>query len=227
MRPPSGGELLDDLTADPSRVALSLENIARSNRWFGGRTAVTGALGRLLARHPGGTRFTLLDVGTGTGDLPRAVMAWGRRHDLEFRAIGLERHPVAARLAHLGGLATVLGTGEALPLATRSVDFVLVSQVAHHLDAAALNRLLSECDRVARRGVLVSDLRRSRLAVWLYRIGARLLRFDRDTRIDGVRSIRRGFNAAELRAAMTRAGVRGEVNRYPLFRFVAAWEPAG
>ncbi len=226
-RPAAGGELLDDLTADPARVALSLENIARSNRWFGGQSAVVDALDLLLAREPVGRTLTLLDVGTGAGDLPRAAVAWGRAHGIAIRPLGLERHPVAARLARAAGLATILASGESLPLRPRSVDLVLVSQVAHHLEPAALEVLMRECDRVARRTVIVADLRRSIVAGGLFWIGSRLLGFDASTRTDGQLSIRRGFSAAELRQALTRAGVQGRVWRHPMFRLVAAWQPAG
>jgi SAM-dependent methyltransferase len=226
VRPASGGELLDDIHADPTSVALSLANIARANWWFGGRSAVTATLGRLLAGAPSGSRFTLLDVGTGTGDLPRAVLSWGRARGYVFQAIGIERHPVAARLAHRGGLATILATGEQMPLAAGSVDLVLLSQVAHHFEPAPLERLLRECDRVAARGVIVSDLRRSVLAERLYWIGSRLLGFDPVTKADGLVSIRRGFDAAELRHALEGAGVKGSIRRHPLFRLVASWQPA-
>ncbi|MEP6474040.1 MAG: methyltransferase domain-containing protein [Gemmatimonadota bacterium] len=227
QRPPVGGELLDDLTADPAQVALSLKNIVRSNRWFGGRSAVVDALRQLLAKEPAGRTLTLLDVGTGAGDLPRAAVAWARAHGIEIRPLGLERHPVAARLARSAGLTTMLASGESLPLRARSVDLVLVSQVAHHLEPAALELLMRECDRVARRAVIVADLRRSVVAGGLFWIGSRLLGFDPSTQADGQLSIRRGFSAAELRGALTRAGVQGRVWRHPMFRLVAAWQPAG
>jgi ubiquinone/menaquinone biosynthesis C-methylase UbiE len=226
-RPPAGDELLDDLAADPAKVALSLRNIARSNRWFGGRWAVSDALASVLHGRAPGTSLSLLDVGTGLGDLPRAAVAWGRRHGFEVRPVGLERHPAAARLAAASGLPTLLGCGAALPLRPRSVDLVMVSQVAHHLEPAALDGLLRECDRVARLAVIVTDLRRSRVAEIAFRIGSRLLGFDPATRSDGVRSIRRGFSAPELHQALAQAGIRGRVWHQPMFRLVAAWQPAG
>ncbi len=105
------------------------------------------------------------------------------------------------------------------------MDVVLVSQVAHHLEPAALIALLRECDRVARQAVIVSDLRRSALAQLAFRVGARLLRFDPATRSDGLLSIRRGFSAGELRNSLRVADLRGRVWRSPGFRLVAAWRP--
>jgi hypothetical protein len=106
------------------------------------------------------------------------------------------------------------------------VDVVLVSQVAHHLEPGALSALLRECDRVARRAVIISDLRRSALALVAFWIGSRLLRFDQATKCDGLRSIRRGFSPAELEESLRGAGLTGRVWRRPGFRLIAAWWPA-
>jgi 2-polyprenyl-3-methyl-5-hydroxy-6-metoxy-1,4-benzoquinol methylase len=106
------------------------------------------------------------------------------------------------------------------------VDIVLVSQVVHHLDAPSAVRLLRTCDRLARRAVIVADLRRGvlgRLAFWL---GARALRFDPVTVADGITSIRRGYTKRELGRLLAEAGVRGSVARRPGYRLVAVWRPS-
>jgi hypothetical protein len=106
------------------------------------------------------------------------------------------------------------------------VDLVLVSQVLHHLAPASAVRLLRDCDRLARIGVVVADLRRARLAGTLFRLGGRLLRFDPVTLVDGVTSIQRGYEIGELRTLLGRAGVRGRVARRPGYRLVATWRPS-
>lgn len=218
----AGHELLDEPTADPTRVTTSLRNIVRANRWFGGTWAALYGIDRVLGRHAPGSA-SLLDIGTGAGDLPRAASRRSRRRGTALRTIGLERHPAAARLARGEALDLVLGCASALPFAAASVDVVLISQVLHHLDAASAASLLAAADRIARRGVVVADLRRSRVARMLFGIGARMLRFDRDTLIDGLTSIRRGYAAAELRDLCAAAGVRASVEMRPGFRVVAWW----
>jgi len=225
-RPPAGLELLDDPAADPSTVRRSLRDIARANRWFGGRWAFRNALDRMLGSPVAGSTLTLLDVGTGAGDLPRAAETWAAQRGCRLTAFGVELHPVAARLALESGLRMLRASGAVLPLRSQSVDVVLVSQVAHHLEAAELTALLRECDRVARRAVIVSDLRRSLMARAAFWIGSRLLRFDRATRTDGLLSIRRGFSVAELKESLHRADLHGSVWRRPGFRLVAAWRPS-
>jgi SAM-dependent methyltransferase len=223
---PVGRELLDDPGADPRVVARSLRNISRSNRWFGGASAVRHGLTRVLAGVPRGAELTLLDLGTGAGDLPRAAVAWAGRMGIRLRPVGLELSPVAAGLARAAGVPCAVGCAGHPPLRDKSVDLVLASQLVHHLAPESAVRLLRTCDRLARIGVIVADLRRGRLAPLAFWVGARALGFDRYTVADGITSIRRGYTANELRALLAQAGVQGRVVRRPMYRLVATWRPA-
>jgi 2-polyprenyl-3-methyl-5-hydroxy-6-metoxy-1,4-benzoquinol methylase len=220
---PIGSELLDDPGADPVIVAESLRNIARANRWFGGAAAVRYGLSRTLGDVPPGQRVALLDVGTGLGDLPRTAMQWGARRGIEIVPAGLELNRAAAALADRNGVPTIVACAGTPPIRDKSVDVVLVSQVAHHLSPDSIVHLFRTCDRMARRAVIIADLRRHSLAAPSFWFGARLLGFDAVTLTDGVTSIRRGFSRRELLDLLERAGVRGRVNQRRGFRLVATW----
>jgi 2-polyprenyl-3-methyl-5-hydroxy-6-metoxy-1,4-benzoquinol methylase len=220
---PVGTELLDDPGADPAAVTESLRNIARANRWFGGTAAVLHGMSRILAGIPRGTSLTLLDLGTGGGDLPLATARRAARRGIRVRPLGLERSRVAARLACAAGVPCAVACAGAPPFRQKSVDVVLVSQVIHHLEAGSAMRLLRTCDRLARLGVVVSDLRRGRLAPLAFRIGAGAFRFDPYTLSDGLTSIQRGYTPAELRDLLRAAGIRGTVSCRPGYRLVATW----
>ena len=222
---PVGTELLDDPAADAGSVAESLRHIARANRWFGGTGAMLRGLGTALADVPSGARLTLLDLGTGLGDLPLAAARHAARRGITIEAFGLEVSPVAARLARERGVAVVRGDIGALPLAPRSVDIVLLSQVAHHFAPDSIVDILRACDRLARRAVIVADLRRSGVALAGFAVAARLMGFDALTRADGRTSIRRGFARAELESLLHRAGVDAVTCRSPGWRLVAVWRP--
>jgi len=220
-----GRELLDDPHADPAAVRAQLADIARLNRLFGGTRAVVAALEPILRRADHRGAWTLLDVGTGCGDIPHAVAAAARRHGIELRTVGLERIPEAARLARAAGLRAVIGDGNALPFPPRSVDIVLTSQVLHHLPRPTAIRWIAALDALARRAVVVADLQRSRWAmagVWL---AAAALGMDRSTRKDAVLSLRRGYKKEEMEELCTAAGVSAKVSGHRWARLVAVWEP--
>jgi SAM-dependent methyltransferase len=220
-----GTELLDDPEANPAAVAESLHNIARANRWFGGAAAVRYGLRRTLGNVPPGSSLSLLDLGTGLGDLPGAAVRWAAGRGIRMAPVGIELHRIAAALARGAGVPTVLACAGAPPIRDKSVDVVLVSQVAHHLTAASVVQLLRTCDRLARRAVIVADLRRDPMAVAAFWCGARFLGFDPVTIADGMTSIRRGFSPKELRTLISRAGIEGRVDQRPGFRLVATWQP--
>jgi len=221
---PPGDELLDHPDADPGSVCESLHHIARANRWFGGWWAVRRGLARVCAGIPHGTTLTLLDLGTGSGDLPDLASRWAASHGWRLRPMGLERHRAAARLARGHGIPTLLAAVPEIPARTASVDFVLASQLLHHLAPAAIADLCREASRVARRGVIVADLRRSPLALAGFWAGSRLLGFDRSTRADGLTSVQRGFTRKLLSAHLAAAGADARVECTPGFRLVATWK---
>jgi len=221
---PLGTELLDDPAADPATVARSLGDLVRANWWFGGRAAALWGIDRLLRDVPRDRAVLLLDVGTGTGDLPSAAIRRAARDGRTLRAIGLERSPVAAALTARRGLPVVLACAGRMPVRAGAVDIVLISQVAHHLSADAAVDLFRTASGVARIGVVVADLRRSEMAVRAFRIGSAALGFDAVTRADGITSVRRGYLPGELAALAARAGHSAEVRRRPGFRLVATWQ---
>ena len=217
-------ELLDDPAADGAAVVASLRDVARANRFLGGAAAPLRRLDELLGSAAAGSALTLLDVGTGDGDLPRAARARAAGRGLSLRLLAVERHPAAARHAARGGdVAVSLAEAAALPFASRSVDLVLCSQLLHHFQGAALTAVVAELARVARLGVVIAELRPSRFAAVGLWLASYPLRFQPVSRRDGVTSVMRGFTAEALRRACAEAGVRAEVRTHPMFRVTAAW----
>jgi SAM-dependent methyltransferase len=223
-----GRELFDDPAADGATVLASLRDIARANRLFGGAAAAVARLDEFFRAAARGTTLTLLDVGTGEGDIPRAARRRAARRGIQLRLLGLERHAAAARRAARGGqLAAVRADARTLPFATHSVDLVLCSQLLHHFGDAALIAVVTELARVARLGVVVADLRPSRLAAMGIWLASFPLAFHPVSRHDGVLSVLRGFTAPALRRACAAAGVDAEVRTHPIGRVTAAWRTAG
>lgn len=218
---PTGIELLDDPFADDAQVRESLRHIARANRWFGGASAVRWAVTRMLPGVCAGKTLTMLDVGAGAGDLARVAQSAARSRGVELRVVCLDRHPAAARVAAAAGCDAVAADAGALPFGNRSVDLVLLSQLVHHFGSESAVMLLRESARVARRGVIVADLRPSRVAAALFGPAARALGFDRITVHDGLTSLRRAYSPEALGTLMHRAGLDSRVFRRPGWRLVA------
>jgi 2-polyprenyl-3-methyl-5-hydroxy-6-metoxy-1,4-benzoquinol methylase len=220
-----GLEILDDPATAPHVVRRSIADVARANALFGGRRAVCREVAQIFAG-AAGTSLTLLDIGTGCGDVPAAVRALARTAGVGLRTFALEASHALAVSSRSPELPVVRGTALALPFRDRSVDIVICSQLLHHFEDGAASTLLREMDRVARKAVVVSDLRRSWLAaagIWL---ASWPLRFHPVSRHDGVVSVLRGYTVPELSTLVERATGRHATTRTRAgFRIATAWSP--
>jgi SAM-dependent methyltransferase len=220
-----GREYLDDPVINARVAERSMEDVARSNALFGGAHAVLAELNDLFVPR---SSFSLLDVGTGLGDIPARVRSQATALNVTVATVGLDASETLAAVAHNGVLPFVRADALQLPIADRAFDVVLCSQLLHHFRKDDGSVLLRELDRVARRRVIVADIRRSWLAaagIWL---ASWPLRFHPVSRHDGVVSVLRGFTPHELGEAVRSAvGVTPRVRRHRGFRVTASWAPTG
>lgn len=212
----------------PRELEGNLADIARLNR-LGPTRELVGCIVPFLARTEGGRPLTVLDVGTGGGDLALAIADAASIRGRPARVIGLDNHPAilahASRaVRHAPGVRLVAGDALALPFRPRSIDLAVCSLVFHHLPEEGVVALLSALAASVRLGFVVSDLRRGRaawVAAWLL---TRALSRNPLTRHDGPLSVRRAYTAAELAALSTRAGVSGVCwRRARRFRVMGLW----
>jgi ubiquinone/menaquinone biosynthesis C-methylase UbiE len=226
LTPPKkrGFEILDDPAVDPQIVTRSLSDVVRSNALFGGLSSAVDELKEAMRHVP--RVATLLDVGTGLGDIPCRARKVARESGVDLTTIGLDSALELARASRPALGITVCADALRLPFADRSVDIVMCSQVLHHFAGTHALRLLREMNRVARVRVVVSDIRRSWLAaagLWLVSFP---LRFHAVSRHDGVVSVMRGFTAAELADTVHQAiSRRPVVHRRRGFRVTTSWAP--
>jgi 2-polyprenyl-3-methyl-5-hydroxy-6-metoxy-1,4-benzoquinol methylase len=227
-------EWMDLPGASDEELRGTLRDLERLNRHFGGVRAVLLHLRRMAApRGEGPVR--ILDIATGGGDIPRAIVRWARRRGLPVQVEAVDRNPQAvdAAAAWCAGYPEIrvrLAEVPPLPYPDRCFDYAVASLFLHHLSAEHCVGLLREMVRVARHGLIVSDLRRSRPARLVTALATRLMSRNRLTRHDGPISILRGFTAAELRRMAAAAGLAGgRTARHAWFRIVLAAElsPAG
>ncbi len=212
-----------DLPGNPAYLLeKDLSNLKIINSYLGAYRGVLRCLERLVSEK-GVSRFSLLDVGTGSGDIPVAIVRWAKRKGISVRIVGLEPNWVTARVAQretrdFPEISIVGGDGLHPPFSRCSFDFVMASQLLHHFSEEEIVALLRIWSKLARRAILVSDLIRHPLAYYGIRLLTSLFTRNVMTRTDAPLSVRRAFTLAEWRALFHRAGI-GEFQFFPLFPF--------
>ena len=227
-------ELMDAPDAPREELADALAYLRWVNRRLGGTRALIANLERWSARWPRGRTITMLDLGTGSGDIPLEAVRWARTRGIDLRVTGLDVHDATLDLAreHCKGEDRVtLVRGSALELASLfpagSFDYVHAALFLHHLRDIGVLTVLAGMARVARRGVVWSDLHRSRfhrLMVNCFLVNANAM-----VRHDARVSVEAGFTKREVVDLAQRTDLGfARYHRPPLwYRFTLAGERPG
>jgi len=204
-------EWMDRTDNTPEDLNGALNDLHAVNRFLGGSKTLVEAVQPFLLAHGAAEPFSVLDVGTGGGDLPLDLVTCARRLGRRIRIVAVDRDPVTldyARRNTLEAPEIELRAADAfnLPFAPASFDLVTASLFLHHFTHDEAVRLLSSFRRIARRAVLINDLERH-LVPWAFiAMIARVTRRHPMFVNDAPLSVLRGFTPAELLAAAREAG---------------------
>jgi ubiquinone/menaquinone biosynthesis C-methylase UbiE len=204
-------ELLDAGAGNDDDVAANLADLRRLNGVLGGSRVILGALNE-LTYGSACENLSLLDVGTGSADIPAKAVAWCKAKRIRPRIVGLDLSERNLRVTreHLSvrpEVSLVRGDALRLPFRRRSFDFVSASLLLHHFREADIVRLLAEFGRVARRAVIINDLVRNLVPYYFIRLTGPFITSSFLTRHDAPVSVLRGFTSHELRELAWKAGL--------------------
>ncbi|HXF01678.1 MAG TPA: methyltransferase domain-containing protein, partial [Arthrobacter sp.] len=159
-------EEMDKPDCDPALLRRTYAQFPMINR------AVSGWRGiyrRLLRPRLADTEHpTLLDIGSGGGDVPRMLARWAARDGLGLRITAIDPDPRAHDFAisrpPLRGLEFRQAFSSELVGEGRQFDAVVSNHLLHHLTAAELAGLLEDSRQLTRSLAVHSDIIRSRPA---------------------------------------------------------------
>jgi len=228
---------MDDPGAGRDDLARSLAFIRRVNERMGGTGALLRRLRPWSARWPRDRPVTLLDVATGSADIPVAARRWARSAGFDLRITGVDAHPTTLDLARdfvreageEDGVQLVRADALALDdaFAPGSFDYAHAGMFLHHLSDDDAVRVLRSMHRIASRGLIWNDLVRSPAALAYIRLAT--LGKPRMIRHDTYVSVRAGFTKRESLGLARRAGLGYVDHEWRLLthRFTVAGEKPG
>jgi 2-polyprenyl-3-methyl-5-hydroxy-6-metoxy-1,4-benzoquinol methylase len=217
-------EMMDRPQPVSPELERDLERIRQLNRWFGSHRLVSGFVRRWIKP---GARTRILDLATGSGDIPRLIADYARKIGAQIEIDALDRQSATLEIAR------ILSAGhpeicyrEANILewhSLESYDIVLCTLALHHFSDEDAVSLLRRCRELSRRFVLVSDLRRGfLLQAGVYFLTALIFR-EPMTRYDARLSAARAFSFSEMRNLALRAGWRNFGHKKFRFERQAIW----
>ena len=223
-------ELMDDPAIAVDAHTHALSGLARINRLSAVGATLWRAIERSLAPRPG-SPLTLLDVASGSGDIPVSLATIARSKGCSLAPVVTDASEVALRTATQRAadrgvsLRTIRHDILASDLPERA-DIVTCNLFMHHLDPEQVTCALSRLGRAASRLLLVLDLRRTRRGLALAWAVPRLLTRSRVVHVDAVRSVQGSYSMAELEDMATKAGLAGTSVRaaWPQ-RMLLTWTP--
>jgi ubiquinone/menaquinone biosynthesis C-methylase UbiE len=220
-------EWIDAPDADPKLLRKSLSYIRWINRLLGYTRATISHLDRFSRHWKPGETLRILDVATGSADIPRAILNWADKKSFDVRIVGIDLHPgtvsEAAESLHDSRFTVFQADALELPFADDSFDYAITNMFLHHLDDDQIVSVLKNMARVARRGIIAADLVRNRRAYFWIKLFTLLA--NPMVKHDAPVSVAQAFTRAEVLTLRDRAGV-GFASYYSHFghRFVLAGE---
>ena len=217
-------EMMDRPQPVSVELERELERIRQLNRWFGSYRLVLGFIRRWIKPR---ARLRIVDLATGSGDIPRLII----NHS---RAIGaLVEIDAVDRQSATVDIARELSAGypeisyidadilEWKPAAAH--DIALCTLTLHHFSNEDAVKVLRRCSEVATKFVLVSDLRRGFfLKAGVYILTAFVFR-EPMTRYDARLSAARAFSFKEFDKLARQAGWQNFGHKKFRFARQAIW----
>jgi len=223
-------ELMDDPAIDPDVHRAALRGLARVNTISDAATPIARAIRkRLLDVDIVPERLSVLDVATGSGDLPirlaRLLETPGCA--LEFHACDISRTALETtrERSERAGVPISTHAVDILADPLPEADVVTCALFMHHLTEEQAVRALVAMSRAARRLLVISDLRRSWPALVMVAAATRLVTRSRVVHVDAVRSVQGSFTSPELAHLADRAGlVTASIRPIRPARMLLCWQ---
>ena len=187
-------------------LTTDLRNLRQLNRYFGSHALIRRFLERWFKP---GERIRVLDLATGSGDIPRLVVDFARKIGAIATVDAIDQQASTLEIARgLSGNYPEINfiQGNILAFEAEPYDLVLCTLALHHFAEDAAIRLLQRCRLLSKRWVLVSDLQRGFVATAGVYLLTTLIFREPMTQVDARLSAQRAFSFKEFRALAERAG---------------------
>ena len=210
-------EILDDPATSAADIRASLDFMVGVNQWWGGAASVVD----FFERQKTPDSFSVLDLGTGSGDIPYRLAQWARRKSKNISITALDVNPHCldyARRRYFSPDIRFLNHSAFDMASLGRFDYITSSLFFHHLSEEEIIRLLGLMKEQCRLGFVVNDLYRGHRSHW----GAFFLSLFSGKTVshDAKLSVLRAFKEKDYLRYRTATGIPFQIRKKPVFRLM-------
>ncbi|MEO9890960.1 methyltransferase domain-containing protein [Aurantibacter sp.] len=194
-------ELMDDSQISLDDLRATYFDINRANAFLGGNKVVLIALKSLVLQNIQDS-LSVIDVGCGDGAMLRVMADFFRKENMKVEFLGIDINEKAIQLAREASKSYPEIKYNAIDvLKTNGIkaDVVITTLTMHHIAETDIYAFLKALMKMSRMGIVISDLHRSRIAYYLFKLFSVIFIKTKIAKNDGLVSIRSGFTKQELK----------------------------
>ena len=196
-------EIMDDFALQGPELKKTLQDLDTVNKWLGGNKITLEGVEKVIASTCFQSPLRILDVGCGNGSVLKEVAQLGRKKGIEMQLKGVDANEHAIGIARKNCLDYPEIRFEARDVfskdfAKEETDIILCTLTLHHFKDEEIEQLLKVFIKKSNIGVVINDLKRSRLAFNLFKLFCAAFINNDIAREDGLVSIKRSFRKNDL-----------------------------
>lgn len=194
-------ELMDDPNMEFEVLKKAYKDINLCNKILGGEGITLNGVVHLVKNYPQKS-YTILDMGCGDGSMLVKLSEHLFKNGVSHRMIGVDQRADVLRIAeqktqHLSHInfhkQDILQAGKEF-----ECDILINTLTMHHFGEERIEAFLSKFANLARLGIVINDLHRSKWAYHLFKIFSVFFIKTDVAKYDGLVSISKGFKRQEL-----------------------------
>ena len=195
-------EYMDDPDLEKESFRKAYLDINRVNTLLGGTNITLRAIKDLMEIHPKES-YTIYDMGCGDGHLLREVVKAFADSDIKLDLVGFDLRDDVLQLATENSQAHDFISFKKENILTikdlPKCDILLCTLTMHHFKEKDILTFIKKFLEIARVGIIINDLERSKLAYHLFKVFSLFFIKSTIAKRDGLISVSKGFRKLELK----------------------------
>lgn len=210
-------EALDNLSLSGQTLKDTLSSLQFINSLFGNHRQMAKAVLDYCNQFPDKKIISIVDLGCGGGDLIHHISRKLKKRGIKARFLGIDGNPDTIMLAKSKNplannmdfrVADILDSDFSIP----DCEILISSHFIYHFEDKNLVRFLNKIKEQGISYTIFSELFRSKLAYWLFRITKEILPISKMAKKDGLLAIQRAYTLSELDKILQKS----QLNQYTI-----------